>query len=178
MTYKCFCQAWSATGGTSKSRPANIEWACEYIELIHQGCRCFLYRSKRATFWSSPPILTSATGQTMLTYTSRVDRLKSSGKFQHSDILHGSILCRRCRKTFDISSDRSPRLSAFRRSSCVSMSGYSLKYWTILMMSWLSLTVKWKFPFICPHLDWHSNERIIIMLKHTHRDIMTKGIIE
>ena len=28
--YKCFCQAWSATGGTLKSRPATIEVACEW----------------------------------------------------------------------------------------------------------------------------------------------------
>ena len=29
--YKCFCQAWSATGGTLKSRTANIELACKCL---------------------------------------------------------------------------------------------------------------------------------------------------
>ena len=29
--YKCLCQAWSATGGTLKSRTATIELACESI---------------------------------------------------------------------------------------------------------------------------------------------------
>jgi hypothetical protein len=28
--YKCFCQAWSATGGTLKSRTATIEIACKF----------------------------------------------------------------------------------------------------------------------------------------------------
>ena len=27
--YKCYCQAWSATGGTLKSRTATIERACK-----------------------------------------------------------------------------------------------------------------------------------------------------
>ncbi len=30
-TYKCFCQAWSATGGTLKSRTATIEIACKHM---------------------------------------------------------------------------------------------------------------------------------------------------
>jgi hypothetical protein len=35
--YKCFCQAWSATGGTLKSRMATIEIACKPFESIDIG---------------------------------------------------------------------------------------------------------------------------------------------
>ena len=140
--YKCFCQAWSATGGTLKSRTATIELACKF-----NLCRIDDRRRRLAAHRCDAELTFSCSREKQL--------LKKDLSFNRITSAESRIEC-----------------VLICRLKVNSFAMYLLKELNYRIISGLlALTGHGRarrqreyFPFGC-NVDWrHSNERIIIII--------------